>query len=70
MEIIALGVLQVLEAMLAAKLDLTETEFVLLLLACRGSASREQAWRILNSMCRELTTLTQEALQAVKLLFK
>ncbi len=62
--------LQVLDILLDAKLDLTETEYALLILACRGSASREQGWRILHSLSRELTTLTQQTIKAVELLFR
>lgn len=61
---------QVLEILLENKLDLTETELALLVLACRGSASKEQAWRVLNFLSRELTKLTQQTLEAVESLFR
>lgn len=56
--------------LLAANVDLTETEHALLLLACQGSASREQAYRVLNCLSREHTTLSEETVQAAEQLFR
>lgn len=62
--------MQVWDTLLAEKLDLTEAEYALLILACRGRATREQAWRLLGSISRELTVLTDQTINALELLFR
>lgn len=63
--------MQVAEEVRQQKLDLTETEFALLLQACaRGSASWQTVQGLLLMMTKELTRLQPETLAAAEQYFR
>ena len=63
--------LQVADSIAEEKLDLTETEFALLLQACaRGNASWQAVQGLLNRMTKELTGLQPETLAAAEQVFR
>jgi len=53
-----------------AELELSETEYAVLLLGFQGGATRKQAEPILQSMCRELTGLSKETVEAAACFFR
>lgn len=61
---------QVDEAIRAAGVDVTETEYAALLLACKHGATPEQAAGVLGRMSKELTVLSQQTLTAAEEYFR